>query len=127
MCLSAYSVKSYTEEQKLKILMDFLVFLQTWECDWDYDFFRSLCLQKKQLAMFLKNTVPFVYDNLDYKYILWDLLELVQNDCEKTAYEYPTYYMMCVLTGAIYLHARQENLSLKKMLARWSQILLNIL
>lgn len=120
-----YEIKNYSEQEKLDLVNDYIDFCNTWNCRvGDYDFFRELLKNKRQLWRFLKFTVPACFDNLDYEVILGPLLKTVQDNVEKIAYDYPSFYIQSALVGA--LHCYGENLWVKKIISRGSQILLGI-
>lgn len=120
-----YEIKNYLDQEKLDLVNDYIDFKNLWECRVaSYDFFLELEKNKRQLWRFLKFTVPACFDNLDYEVILWPVLKEIQDKIEKIAYEFPSFYMQSALVGA--LHCYWEHLSVKKIISRWSQILLGI-
>lgn len=123
--MNIWAIRNYTDQEKLDLLNWYIDFMRTWEDhQGNYDLYCSLENNKRLKAKFLRFTVPYVYDHLDYCRILKRCLVSIQENCEKIAYEYPSFYMMSALVGA--LHCYGEFLSPKKIISRWSQILLNI-
>ena len=120
-----YEIRNYSDQEKLDLVNDYIDFCNTWNCRvGDYDFFRELQKNKRQLGRFLKFTVPACFDNLDYEVILGPVLKTIQDNVEKIAYDYPSFYIQSAIVGA--LHCYWENLWVKKIISRWSQILLGI-
>ena len=118
-------IKTYTDYEKLDLVNDYIDFMSHWHSSlWNYELFRSLDLNKRLKAKFLRFTVPYCFENLNYQHILRNCLVPIQELSEKVWCEYPRFYILSALVGA--LHCYWEVLTPKKILSRWSQILLNI-
>lgn len=118
-------IRNYSESEKLDLINDFIDFQDTWESrTWNYDLFRMLLMNKRLKARFLCYTLPFCFESLDYSLLLKNCEYQIQENSEKIAFEYPRFYVMSALCGAI--HCYWEHLSVKKIVSRWSQILLGI-
>lgn len=124
MCINEY--ENYSEHEKIDLLKDYVDYLYNWDCV-NYDMFRNLDLNNIKKRKFLKAIVPTWFIDIDYKKllkndnnILWQLEKYVNN----VWFEFPTFVYMCFVCGAIYCY-NDEFISLKKLLWRWSKILLN--
>lgn len=123
--MNIIAIQNYSDDEKLDLVNDWIDFKLKGESKlWNYDFYRDLELNKRQLWRFLKYTVPSCYECLNYELILNGCLSQIQDNVEKIAYDYPSFYMMSAIVWA--LHCFEESLSVKKIVSRWSQILLNI-
>ena len=123
--MNSHLISSYSDQEKLDIMNQYLDFLLRDDCDDPdlYDYFRSLVLNKRLKYWFIKATVPACYDSLNYDLLFWWLKHEVQDQCEKIWFDFPTFFMMSCVAGAIACF--EEHLSVKKILSRWSWILLN--
>lgn len=120
-----YKLKNLSDKEKLDCVNDYLDFLQFWESKlWFYDLYREFEFNSRQKARFLRICVPCCFELLNHELILKNIQEEIQYKVECVAFEYPSFYVMSAIVGAI--HCFWESLSVKKVISRWSQILLGI-
>ena len=122
MCINEF--ESYTEEEKIDLLKDYVDFLYTWDAI-NYDLFVDLQNNNIRRRKFLKAVVPVWFDEIDYKKVFKSSnrhRKFVKN-LKNYATDFPTFYTMAMITGL--LECYHENLTFKKLLWRWSKILLN--
>lgn len=123
--MNLHLIKNLSDSEKFDLVNDYLDFLEYWESRlWNYDLYREFDLNSRQKARFLRFCVPCCFESLNYNKLLKDVLEEIQYKIEIVAFEYPSFYMMSAIVGAI--HCYWESLSVKKIISRWSQILLGI-
>ncbi len=123
--MNIHLIKNLSDSEKFDLVNDYLDFLEYWESRlWNYDLYREFDLNSRQKARFLRFCVPCCFESLNYNKLLKDVLEEIQYKIEIVAFEYPSFYMMSAIVGAI--HCYWESLSVKKIISRWSQILLGI-
>lgn len=120
-----YKLKNLSDSERLDLVNDYLDFLEFWESKLgNYDLYREFDINSRQKARFLRLCVPCCFESLNYEKLLKNVLEEIQYKIEIVAFEYPSFYMMSAIVGAI--HCYWESLSVKKIISRWSQILLGI-
>lgn len=124
--MCALYFNNYTEEEKINLLKDYIDMLLYWEC-YDYDLYYKIQNDNKLKRAFFREVVPFAFDEIDLEKLFVDnlpTLEIIRQNLKNLAFEYPRFYLMCAVCGC--LDCFWENLSPKKILSRWSQIMLNI-
>lgn len=121
-----YDFKSFSDQEKIDMIKDYVDMLLYWECC-NYDLYYKLqCNNKLKRAFFLA-CVPVAFDEIDLEKLFVDnlsTLEIIRSNLKTYAYEYPRFYLMCAVCGA--LDCFWEFFTPKKILCRWSQIMLNI-
>lgn len=125
MCVKQFS--NYSEDEKIGLLKDYVDMLLYWEC-YNYDMYYKLQNDNKLKRAFFREVVPLGFDEIDLDKLFVDnlsTLEIIRQNLKNLAFEYPRFYLMCAVCGC--LDCFWENLSPKKILSRWSQIMLNIL
>lgn len=124
MCINPF--ENYSDVEKTELLQDYIDLLTTWYCV-NYDMFLKLNSNNILKRKFLKVCVPIWYDWLDLLKVFngdSNLLNIIQDNMEKVAFDYPLFYLQCAVCGALDCYG--EVLSVKKIVSRWSQILLNL-
>lgn len=124
MCFNEFS--TYTDEEKIDLLKDYLDMLLYWECS-NYELYYKIQSNNKLKKRFFLACVPVAFDEIDLEKLFMDnlsTLEIIYQNLKNFSFEYPRFYLMCAVAGA--LDCFWENLSPKKVLSRWSQIMLNL-
>lgn len=124
MCYNEFN--SYSEEEKIDMVKDYMDMLLYGECC-NYDLFYRLQNNNKLKKQFFLACLPVAFDELDMDKLFMNNLstwEIIQQNLKNFAFDYWRFYLMCAVAGA--LDCFGENLSPKKILSRWSQIMLNI-
>ena len=124
MCVLQFS--NYSEKEKVNLLKDYIDMLLYWECC-NYELFYKIQSNNKLKKSFLREVVPLAFDEIDLEKLFCDnlpTLEIIRQNMRNLAFEYPRFYLMCAVCGA--LDCFWENLTPKKILSRWSSIMLNI-
>ena len=125
MCVFYFN--QYSEDEKIGLLKDYIDMLLYSECC-NYDLFYKIQNNNKLKRSFFREVVPLAFDEIDLDKLFVDspsTLEIIRQNLKTFAFEYPRFYLMCAVCGC--LDCFGENLSPKKILSRWSQIMLNIL
>lgn len=125
MCVFYFN--QYSEDEKIGLLKDYIDMLLYGECC-NYDLFYKIQNNNKLKRSFFREVVPLAFDEIDLDKLFMDnssTLEIIRQNLKTFAFEYPRFYLMCAVCGC--LDCFGENLSPKKILSRWSQIMLNIL
>lgn len=125
--MCALYFNTYSEEEKITLLKDYIDMLLYGEC-YNYDLYYKLQNDNKLKRAFFREVVPLAFDEIDLEKLFIDnlsTLEIIKQNLKNIAFEYPRFYLMCAVCGA--LDCFGETLSPKKILSRWSQIMLNIL
>ena len=118
--------KNFTDEEKIDMLKDYIDMLLYWECQ-NYELFYKIQNNNKLKRAFFLACVPVAFDEIDLDKLFMDnlsTLEIIRQNLKNFAFEYPRFYLMCAVCGC--LDCFWENLSVKKVLWRWGQIMLNI-
>lgn len=118
--------KNYSDEEKVEMLKDYIDMLLYWECC-NYELFYKIQNNNKLKRAFFLACVPVAFDEIDLDKLFVDnssTLEILRQNLKNFAFEYPRFYLMCAVCGA--LDCFWESLSVKKILWRWSSIMLNI-
>lgn len=124
MCINHFS--SYSDEDKIMMLKDYIDMLLYWEC-YDYELCYKINSDNKLKRSFFREVVPLAFDEIDLEKLFIDnssTLEIIRQNLKNLAFEYPRFYLMCAVCGA--LDCFWENFTPKKILSRWSSIMLNI-
>lgn len=124
MCVNEF--KNYSEQEKIDMLKDYIDMLLYGEC-YNYDLYYKLQNNNKLKRQFFLACVPCAFDEIDLEKLFMDnstTLEIIRQNLKNLAYEYPRFYLMCAVCGC--LDCFWETLTPKKILSRWSQIMLNI-
>lgn len=124
MCVNEFS--NYSDQEKIDLLKDYIDYLNTWECV-NYDLFCKIENNNKLKKTFLREVVPLGFDELDINNIFskdWSIYEICQQNLHNLAFEYPRFYYMIVIAWLLYCY-NEKSLSIKKLLSRWSKIMLN--
>lgn len=124
MCVNEFS--NYSDQEKIDMLKDYIDMLLYGECC-NYELFYKLQNDNKLKKRFFLACVPVAFDEIDLEKLFIDnssTLEILKQNLKNFAFEYPRFYLMCAVAGA--LDCFWENLSVKKILSRWSSIMLNI-
>lgn len=125
MCALLFS--NYSEDEKIDLLKDYMDMLLYGECV-NYDLYYKLQNNNKLKRAFFREVIPLAFDEIDLEKLFMDnlsTLEIIKQNLKNFAFDYPRFYLMCAVCGAFDCFG--ENLSPKKILSRWSQIMLNIL
>lgn len=124
--MCALYFNNYSEDEKINLLKDYIDMLLYWEC-YNYDLYYKIQNDNKLKRAFFREVVPLAFDEIDLDKLFVDnlpTLEIIRQNLKNFAFEYPRFYLMCAVCGC--LDCFWENLSPKKILSRWSQIMLNI-
>ena len=124
MCINTY--ENLSDQEKIDLLKDYVDYKYSNVC-YNYDEIRKIENNNVLKRKFLKACVPVWYDQLTYYKVFQDnlaLIDVITDNMEKLAFEYPTFYLMACICGA--LDCYWESLSLKKVLWRGSTILLRL-
>lgn len=125
MCINIY--ENYSEEEKIDLLKQYVDHVVNSDETANYDLFRDIDNNNTLKRKFLRAVVPCAFDCLDYSKLVKNdnnILHWLQKYVNNVWYEFPTYVMMSFVCGAIYCY-NDDFISLKKLLWRWSKILLN--
>lgn len=124
MCINPY--ENLSDIEKTELLKDYVDYLYIWESKHD-ELFQKFDSNNILKRKFLKVVVPIWFDSINLDKLFYDnlsLLNLVYDNMQKVAFDFPLFYLQCAVTGAIDCY--WESLNLKKIISRWSQILLSI-
>ena len=117
--------EKFRDSEKEDLLQDYVDYLTKWECQ-NYDLFIDLELNKSRRHKFLKAIVPVAFDCIDFRKVFKssELLKEFHKSIKNYAYDFPVFYTMACITGALDCF-NDDSLSIKKILWRGSKILLN--
>jgi len=123
MCINEF--EKYNDYEKEDLLKDYVDYLTKWECQ-HYDLFVTFDLNKHKKRKFLKAIVPVAFDSIDFKKLFRnsELIKEFHKGIKNSAYEFPIFYTMAIVTGLFDCYF-DDTLTIKKLLWRWSKILLN--
>lgn len=125
MCVNIY--ENYSEDEKIVLLQKYIDHLVNKDETDEYNLFCDIDNNNILKRKFLKAVVPIWFDAVSYDKLLKydnDLLTELYKFINNVWYEYPIFVCMCFVCGAIYCY-NDDFISLKKLLWRWSKILLN--
>lgn len=124
MCVNHFS--NWSDVDKINLMKDYIDMLLYGEC-YNYDMFYKIQSNNKLKKSFLREVVPLAFDEIDLDKLFVDnlsTLEIIRQNLKNFAFEYPRFYLMCAVCGA--LDCFWESFTPKKILSRWVSIMLNI-
>lgn len=123
MCINEY--ENYTEREKVCLLQDYIDYLTFWNCV-NYDLICDIELNNVKKRKFLKAVVPYWFDCISFPKIFKtdELYDEFKNKIETSYKDIPMFFAMACVCWALDCF-NDTTLTLKKILWRWSKILLN--
>ena len=84
-------------------MKDYIDMLLYGECC-DYDLFYKIQSNNKLKYSFFREVVPLAFDEIDLEKLFVDnlsTLEIIKHNLKTLAFDYPRFYLMCAVCGAL--------------------------
>ena len=101
MCVNHFS--NWSDEEKINLMKDYIDMLMFGEC-YNYDMFYKIQSDNKLKKSFFREVVPLAFDEIDLEKLFVDnlpTLEILRQNLKNLAFEYPRFYLMCAVAGAL--------------------------